>query len=54
MEHLIRPDIPDELTFMQPERMDLLTVGSAAFHALAAGVRHAGCQTTADPPRPCS
>jgi hypothetical protein len=33
IEHLICPDIPDELTFLEPELVDLLTIGSAAFSA---------------------
>jgi len=46
--------IPGELTFMQPELVDLLTVGNAAFPLAPAGARHAACQTTADPPWPGS
>jgi hypothetical protein len=53
--HLICPDIPDELTFMQPELVDLPTVGAAPHSPLApAGARHAACQTISDPPRPGS
>ena len=33
IEHLIRPGIPDELTFLQPELVGLLSVGSTAFFA---------------------
>jgi predicted protein tyrosine phosphatase len=51
--HLIRPEIPDEFNFMQPEPVDLLTVRATPhlpLPAKAGARRHAACQTTADPP----
>ena len=41
IEHLICPDLPDELTFLEPELVDLLTIGSAAFPARTG--RRAAC-----------
>jgi len=44
--------IPGELTFMQPELVDLLTARATPHLPLSApaGARHAACQTTIDPP----
>ena len=53
LEHLIRLEIPDELTFMQPELVDLLMVRATPqlpLPAKAGARRHVACQTTADPP----
>ena len=41
IEHLVRPGIPDDFTFLQPELVDLLTVGNSAISARAG--RRAAC-----------